>query len=62
MFLDVTKRSNIVLEKQISDVWPTTFNRLARPYVIKVKTGHPRFNSIWEYRAEIKENYAETFA
>ncbi len=30
MFLDVAKRSKIVLDKQIKNVWPTMFDRLAR--------------------------------
>ncbi len=30
MFLEVAKRSNILPDKQISNVWPTMFDRLAR--------------------------------
>ena len=30
MFLDLAKRSNILLDKQISNVGPTMFDRLAR--------------------------------
>ncbi len=34
MFLEVTKRSNILLDKQISNVGPTMFDRSARALFI----------------------------
>ncbi len=53
MFLDVAKRSNILLVKQIPNVRSTMFDRLARALMIVALTWMP-LGSIRQYEVNIQ--------